>query len=162
MRAFAAKNGFAFKTVSRLAGEVASGVFEGKQVILLLPSTFMNLSGSSIRKSLDYYKIPFEKKGTFLVVVDEVYLKFGTLRLRDAGSAGGHNGLKSIEEHLKTQCYARLRMGIGPEKNEDFPDRKNLPLEEFVLAPYTEAETKDLPAFIEKGVEALESWLKKE
>lgn len=157
VREYAKRHGFSFKKVSHVQGELATGKIDEETVFLLLPHTFMNLSGQSVRSSIEYYKIAVED---ILVVLDEVYLKFGTLRLRSAGSSGGHNGLKSIEEHLKTQNYARLRMGIGPEKNEDFPDRKNMTLEEYVLAEYTSSEKEALEPFVAKGADAIEEWIR--
>lgn len=154
VKEFARRQGFNFKSVSHVQGELAIGKVGEDSVFLLLPHTFMNLSGQSVRKCLEYYKIEINDT---LIVLDEVYLKFGQLRLRSAGSSGGHNGLKSVEEHLKTQNYPRLRLGIGPEKNEDFPNRR---LEDYVLAEYDDREKKDLQPFVNKGADAVDQWLK--
>lgn len=150
VEAFAGKYGLSFSRNVRLKGKAASGICEGKKVHLLKPSTYMNLSGEAVRKTVQYYKIALDH---ILIVVDDVYLKLGALRLRLKGSAGGHNGLKNIEECLHTQEYPRLRLGVGSE--EGVPNG----LEEYVLANFNPTEQKMLPEVIEKGVSAVESWL---
>jgi len=151
VRAFAEKQGWIFKSERNLSGEVASGRIRDGRIILLLPSTYMNLSGQAVRKVLDYYKID---PAHLIVVTDDIALDFGTLRFRDKGSSGGHNGLKDIESHLGTQEYQRLRLGIG--------DREHGFLEDYVLAPFTAEEQKLLPKVIEEGVDFLDKWLMKE
>ena len=89
---------------------------KGHTLVLLKPSTYMNLSGKAVRYWLDAEKIPREN---LLVVVDDIALPFGTFRMRTKGSAGGHNGLKNITELLGTEEYSRIRFGIGG----DFPAR---------------------------------------
>ena len=91
-------------------GAVAELRHKGRTLVLLKPSTYMNLSGKAVRYWLDREKIEREN---LLVVVDDIALPFGTLRMRTRGSAGGHNGLKSICELLGTEDYARIRFGIG-------------------------------------------------
>ncbi len=82
------------------------------EIVLLKPSTYMNLSGTAVRYWLQQEKIPVEN---LLIIVDDLALPFGTIRLRGKGSDGGHNGLKNIQECIMTQGYARLRFGIGAE-----------------------------------------------
>lgn len=151
VKAFAEKQRWTFKADSNLQGEIALGTVSESKVILLLPKTYMNLSGQSVRKVLDYYKIDLTH---FLVVADDIALDFGTLRFREKGSSGGHNGLKDIESHLGTQEYQRLRLGIG--------DREHGYLEDYVLSPFSAEEQKDLPKVIEEGVDFLDKWLMKE
>jgi len=115
------------------------------KVILLLPKTYMNLSGKAVRKVLDYYKIDLAH---LIVTADDIALDFGILRFREKGSAGGHNGLKDIESHLGTQEYKRLRLGIG--------DREHGLLEDYVLTPFTPQERELLPKVIEEGAEVLD------
>lgn len=91
-------------------GAVADGRIKNAQVVLLKPNTLMNLSGNAVRYWMNVEKIPIEN---LLVLVDDLSLPFGTLRLRSQGSAGGHNGLKNIEECIESQNYARLKFGIG-------------------------------------------------
>ena len=93
----------------------------GQSVLLVKPQTFMNLSGEAVRPLADFYKIPPEH---VLVVSDEIALVPGRIRIRPSGSAGGHNGLKSIIAHLGTESFPRLRMGVGapPHPDYDMPD----------------------------------------
>jgi PTH1 family peptidyl-tRNA hydrolase len=102
----AEKAGAAWKTEKRWQTDVA----RAGSVFLCKPKTYMNLSGEAVQALVGFYKIPHE---AVLVVLDEMALPLGKLRLRPAGSAGGHNGLKSIIDHLGTQEVARLRVGIG-------------------------------------------------
>ncbi len=93
-------------------GSVAEMKFKGRQLTLLKPSTYMNLSGKAVRYWLDMLKIP---KENLLVISDDIALPFGTLRMRGKGSAGGHNGLKNITELTGGDNYARIRFGVGGE-----------------------------------------------
>lgn len=86
------------------------GVIEGQKVILAKPQTYMNLSGESIREMADYYKVGPEN---ILIIYDDVSLDVGQLRIRKKGSAGGHNGIKSIIAHLQTTEFARIKVGVG-------------------------------------------------
>lgn len=116
-------------------GSVAEVKHKGRTFILLKPSTYMNLSGKAISYWLQKEKIPLEN---LLVIVDDIALPLCTLRLRAAGSDGGHNGLKSIDEVLGTKDYARLRFGIGG----DFPKGYQV---DYVLGEWTVEEVKQLP-----------------
>ena len=93
-------------------GEVSTVRFRGRHIVLLKPSTFMNLSGKAVRYWMDAEKIPLER---VIIITDDLNLPFGTLRLRARGSDGGHNGLKDIQQVLGTTQYSRLRFGIGAE-----------------------------------------------
>lgn len=108
--AFAEASNFAFE--DKRYGMVAHGRVKNAELVLLKPSTFMNLSGNAVRYWLNEEKIPVEN---MLVLVDDLNLEFGTIRIRKQGSAGGHNGLKHIEQVLGTAAYARVRFGIGNE-----------------------------------------------
>lgn len=116
-------------------GEVAELKVKGRTLILLKPSTYMNLSGNAVRYWMQQEKIPLEN---LLVVVDDLALPFGTLRLKGKGSDAGHNGLKNIQSILGTQNYARLRFGIG----NDFPKGGQI---DFVLGHFSEEDEKTLP-----------------
>ena len=87
----------------------------GEKVILLKPSTYMNLSGESIRAVMDFYKVNQED---VLVIYDDISLEVGRLRIRDKGSAGGHNGIKSIISHIGTEEFARIKIGVGQPKGD--------------------------------------------
>ncbi|MGC9470119.1 MAG: aminoacyl-tRNA hydrolase [Bacteroidales bacterium] len=117
----------------------------GRIFVLLKPSTYMNLSGSAVHYWLKKEKIPLER---LLVVVDDVALPFGVLRLRAKGSDAGHNGLNHISTILGTQNYARLRFGIGDNYG---PGQKA----EYVLGPWSEEEKKLLPQRIELAGEII-------
>lgn len=97
------------------------GMMEGQKVILAKPLTFMNLSGEAIRGLVDYYKIDPEEE--LLVIYDDISLEPGNIRIRKKGSAGGHNGIKSIIAQLGTQNFQRIRIGVGEKpKNWDLAD----------------------------------------
>jgi PTH1 family peptidyl-tRNA hydrolase len=119
---------------------LARTLIEGKQLILVKPLLYMNNSGVVIKEQLA------EQPDEFLVVLDDLALPFGTLRLRPQGSDGGHKGLASIIAHLGTDDFPRLRVGIGSPVNCD-PT-------EFVLSPFTEEETALLPDILERAADA--------
>lgn len=102
-----------FETVK--LGDLATAKWKGRTILLLKPSTFMNLSGKAVNYYLQKEKIPIER---LLVITDDIALTFGKLRMKGKGSDGGHNGLKHIQESLNTQKYARLRFGVGSEFNK--------------------------------------------
>jgi PTH1 family peptidyl-tRNA hydrolase len=94
-----------------------TGVIDGQKVLLMKPQTFMNLSGEAIRAACDFYKIDPEEE--LIVLYDDISLPPGQLRIRKKGSAGGHNGIKSIIAHLNTQVFKRVKIGVG-EKPEQY------------------------------------------
>jgi PTH1 family peptidyl-tRNA hydrolase len=106
----AKREGVRFKSMAKLQGELAVVGFGSDRLRLLMPQTFMNESGRSIRAALDWFDLSADQ---VLVLVDDMDLPLGRLRIRAKGSAGGHNGLKSTIQHLGTQEFARLRIGIG-------------------------------------------------
>ena len=133
---------------------VANGDVRGQRVRLVKPQTYMNLSGQVLRP---YLRRPFwSAKTDLLAVVDDVALPVGRFRLRSRGSAGGHNGLKSIEHHLKTQEYGRLRIGIKPVEER----REVGNLADFVLSPFGKVERDEILALVPRLQEAVETWLK--
>jgi PTH1 family peptidyl-tRNA hydrolase len=134
---------------------VANGIVAGVKVRLVKPQTFMNLSGQALR---NYVRRPFWSAAKdLLVVVDEVQLQVGRTRVRARGSAGGHNGLKSVEQALGTQEYARLRIGVGPSD-----ERKGIykDLADFVLAPFARDERDDVLALMPQLTATIEIWLR--
>ena len=94
----------------KFKGLYGKGIIAGEKVILLKPQTFMNLSGESVREAADFYKVDPEH---IIVIYDDISLDVGQLRIRKKGSAGGHNGLKSIINHAGTQKFKRVRVGVG-------------------------------------------------
>lgn len=128
---------------------VAKMRLKGKQVIIIKPSTYMNLSGKAVKYWMDKEDIALEN---VLVVVDEVALPLSKIRLRKGGSSAGHNGLKSIEESLETQVYPRLRFGIG----DTFPKGMQV---EYVLGKWTNSESPIVKLKVEKTVEVVETFI---
>lgn len=159
VKAFARQLGWRFKEESRFRAFVAKGDYfpaPGKspiQLHLLLPITYMNCSGIAVRSYLDYFK--FSPK-QLAVVMDDVALPFGKLRLRSQGGAGGHNGLKDIISHLGTDAFIRLRMGISGLENQN---QQMESLADYVLSPFSAEETMLLNKFIEMGIEVLKQFL---
>lgn len=135
-------------TTSRY-GAVAEMKYKGRTLVLLKPSTYMNLSGKAVRYWLDAEKIPLEN---LLVVSDDIALPFGTLRMRPKGSAGGHNGLKNIAELLGTEEYARMRFGVGGE----FARGHQV---DYVLGEWTDEERKTMPERLKVFTEAILSFV---
>ncbi len=135
----AAQHDFRF-SFERLA-YTADWKHKGRQIHFIKPTTYMNLSGKAIRYYMDAHKIPVEN---VLVVVDELQLGFGTLRLKPKGSHGGHNGLRNIEEVLGTAQYPRLRFGVG----NDFPRGRQV---DYVLSPFSAPEMDELPAILDQA-----------
>ncbi|MBX2945917.1 MAG: aminoacyl-tRNA hydrolase [Cyclobacteriaceae bacterium] len=122
--------------------------FKGKQIHLIKPTTYMNLSGKSIAYWLQELKIP---KENLLVVVDDIALPFGTLRMRKQGSAAGHNGLTHIEQVLGGSDYVRLRFGIGKNFNKGQQV-------DYVLGNFTPEEFQALPPLMDKASEMILSF----
>lgn len=150
---FARLHGIPIKEEKKLFARVGKGSVAGQEVHLVLPTTYMNESGRAVRAYLDYFKLPLE---SVLVIVDDVALPFGEIRLRSQGSSGGHNGLKSVEKYLGSTVYSRLRMGIGREKIDvDQKDYKG-ELRDYVLDVFTQAEMEKLPQVMDAGARALE------
>lgn len=134
---------------------VASGLAAGAKLRLVKPQTFMNLSGQVLRP---YVRRPFWAAATdLLVVVDDVALPVGSYRLRSRGSAGGHNGLKSVEHALGTRDYARLRVGIAPNVEGRAVEGD---LAKYVLAPAGKDEHREIAELMPRIADAAETWLR--
>jgi peptidyl-tRNA hydrolase, PTH1 family len=121
--------------------------FKGRQLHLIKPNTYMNESGKAIVYWLNALKIP---KENLIVVVDEIALPFGKMRLKPSGSAGGHNGLKNIETLLQSQEYPRIRVGIGSEYSKGQQV-------DYVLSNFSKQEFEELPAIMDRVIEAVKS-----
>lgn len=106
------------------------GMLNGQKVVLAKPQTFMNLSGESVRSIVDFYKVTSEE---VIIIYDDISLEPGQLRIRTKGSAGGHNGIKSIIAHLGTQEFPRIRVGIGEKPNR-------MDLADYVLSRFSKGE----------------------
>ena len=130
-------------------GLSAEGTIECKECSLLFPLTYMNNSGLAVKDVVKREEIPLSN---ILVVVDDFSLDFGQLRLRAKGSDGGHNGLSSVIEHLQSEDFARLRLGVGP-----VPNKKEAV--DFVLQEFSPAERKKLDDFIVQAVDCAAAWV---
>ncbi len=148
VQAFAQSKGLALREDSRWPGIMAKGMSKETELHLLLPTTYMNESGRAVQRYLAYYKMA---PAGLLVIADDVALDFGVLRLRPGGGTGGHNGLKSIQAHLSTSEFGRLRMGIG--------DRLHGELADYVLAEFSKEEQEGLADVIHRGVAVIEDLL---
>lgn len=123
--------------------------YKGNLIHLIKPTTYMNVSGKAVNYYMQTLKIPIEN---VLVVVDELAIPFGSLRIKPKGSAGGHNGLKSIEGLLGSNEYPRLRFGIS----SNFQKGRQ---SDYVLSGFDEDEIKDLPALIDKSIAMIQSFI---
>lgn len=128
---------------------VTKGTLAGVAVRLVKPTTYMNLSGQALR---GLRSPSWDPGNDLLVLVDEAALPLGSFRLRGAGSAGGHNGLKSVEAHLGRQDYARLRIGVGP-KPPEYDD-----LADFVLGRFQSHELTELAGILDTMADAVACW----
>lgn len=131
-------------------GEYAIKHLKGERVILLKPKTFMNLSGECLRPLLDYYGI--DAKDT-LVIYDDLDLPTGRIRLRKKGGHGGHNGVRSVIDHLGTRDFKRLRIGIGRPQTAQ-------PIVNYVLEKFAKDEREEAKLGILTGADVAEAWLK--
>lgn len=130
-------------------GALATVKLKGRTLLLLKPNTYMNLSGKAVSYWMQREKVEL---GNVLVIVDDLALPFGTIRMRAKGSDGGHNGLKNINELLGTQDYARIRVGIG----NGFPRGGQI---DYVLGHWTAEEEKGMPAITEHCGKMIESFV---
>lgn len=130
-------------------GIYGKGKIEGQTVILLKPMTFMNLSGESVNEVARYYKIPPED---VIVIYDDINLDVGRLRIREKGSAGGHNGIKNIIAHLNTEEFPRIRIGVGMKPPK-------IDLVDYVLSHFSEDDQVLMNQGYEKACEALKLML---
>ena len=126
---------------------VGTGTIAGRRVLLAKPQTYMNLSGESLQSLAAYYKIDPEQE--LLVIYDDINLDVGQLRIREKGSAGGHNGIKNIIAHLGTQVFPRIRVGVG-EKPSKYD------LADYVLGHFSRAEREQMDEGYDHAVRAAE------
>jgi PTH1 family peptidyl-tRNA hydrolase len=129
---------------------IAKAERNGKRVLLCQPQTFMNLSGETVGALIKFYQLPAKQ---ILVAVDDADLPLGEIRLRANGSSGGHHGLESIEQHLGSREFARLRIGIG--RKDDAREITN-----YVLGKFDSTENELLEKVLERALSQVETWLK--
>ena len=123
----------------------------GEKVLVMKPQTYMNLSGESVGEAARFYKVPPEH---VLVISDDISIGTGKLRIRPNGSAGGHNGLKSIIQHLGTDQFPRIRVGVGEKPHPDYD------LADWVLGKFVGEDKKAIDAAVKKAADAIECILK--
>ena len=132
----------------KFKGTYGEGFIEGEKVMLLKPTTFMNLSGESVREVVDFYNLDNDE---ILVIYDDISLEVGTLRIREKGSAGGHNGIKSIIAHLGSDVFPRIKVGVG---------QPNINLIKYVLGKFTKEEAAVLSESIQASTKATREIIK--
>ncbi|WP_427339315.1 aminoacyl-tRNA hydrolase [Caloranaerobacter sp. DY30410] len=118
-----------------------------EKVILVKPQTYMNRSGECVLDIYNYYKMPIEN---IIVIYDDIDIKFGSLRIRPKGSAGSHNGMKSIIYHLRSENFPRIRIGVGKPK-------EGMDLADFVLSKFTKDEREVIDSTVERAALAVET-----
>ena len=137
------------KPIQRLKFKALTNIFSiGKEKVLIMkPVTYMNLSGEAVRPAMDFYKIPADH---VLVVSDDVYLEVGRLRIRTKGSAGGHNGLTNIIQHMGTDQFPRVRIGVGEKPHPDYD------MADWVLGKFSPEDRKVIDQTVKRAADAIE------
>ncbi|MDY0235866.1 MAG: aminoacyl-tRNA hydrolase [Gudongella sp.] len=130
----------------KFKGLVGEGIWAGEKIVLIKPSTYMNLSGESIRPVMDFYKLKPEE---LIVVVDDIDIEFGTIKIKKKGSAGTHNGLKSILLQTGTDQFPRVKIGIGRKP-------ENYDLADFVLSKFSKSERQIIDKAILNAADAID------
>jgi PTH1 family peptidyl-tRNA hydrolase len=136
---------------ARFRGKFAEDKVYDEKIFLLKPQTYMNLSGMAVAELVGFYQLNTED---LFIVHDDIDLPLGKLRLRAQGGAGGHNGLKSIQTHLGTTHYWRLKIGVGRPSDEDVAG--------YVLSPFSKEEKDEIENALARGLQVLELWLQGE
>ena len=137
----------------KFKGLYGEGNINGEKVALLKPSTYMNLSGESIIQAMNFYKAANEN---IIIVYDDISLELGKIRIREKGSAGGHNGIKSIIYSLNSDEFMRVKIGVNAPHNE------NIDLADYVLSKFPDSEIKEFSQAVENTVTACELIIKGE
>ena len=145
---WAIQNDITFKENKKLLCNLVKFKKGSEDIILIKPTTYMNLSGDAISSVMSYYKIAIED---LLVVYDDLSIELGKIRFRPDGSDGGHNGIKSIIKSLGTTNFARLKVGIGPQPP--------IPAEDFVLQNFYKSQLDQLKPVLKTAVEGIEFYL---
>ncbi|GMA69535.1 peptidyl-tRNA hydrolase [Leuconostoc litchii] len=135
---------------SKQFSTIAKATIHGESVMLIKPTTYMNESGQAVRAILDYYDGNIDD---IMILVDDMDMPFGKMRLRDKGSAGGHNGLKSIIAHTNSQSFLRLKFGLGHPLHE-----QNTVIN-YVLGKFTTAEKPEVEQMLNRSTQAIEDWI---
>lgn len=133
----------------KFKGMYGDGKINGEKVLLLKPTTYMNLSGESVREIIEFYKIPNEN---IIVIYDDISLEVGRLRIREKGSAGGHNGIKSIISNLGSEVFPRIKVGVGQPSKEE--------LVSFVLGKFSKEDREKLEKTFKAAIDAVGAIIK--
>lgn len=142
---WAAEEKFDFRQESKLKSYIAKIKSDGQDIMFVKPTTYMNLSGEAVRAVMDYYKIAVED---IIIIYDDIALNIGKIRLRANGSDGGHNGIKSIIQHVGTNKFNRIKVGIGPQVGAS---------ENYVLQNFPKCQLEDLKVVLDKSINATKS-----
>lgn len=145
--------GTGFRWQEKFQAKIFIHHFQSEEIILVKPQTYMNLSGKAVKDIIDYYNINYQQ---LLVIYDDLYLPLGKIRIRKRGSSGGHRGLDSIINSLKSDDFPRLRIGIRNDKLLDYLDYTN-----FVLTNFLPEEKEVVEKVINQAVQAIEDILVK-
>lgn len=132
----------------KFKGVIGEGFIGGEKVILLKPTTYMNLSGESVREAMSFYKLTEED---IVIIYDDISLEVGKIRIREKGSAGGHNGIKSIISNINTDVFPRIKIGVGQPTGD---------LVSHVLGRFSKEEAEDLKEVVEVSSKAVEIIMK--
>ncbi len=151
IKELAEARGGVFKNDSRVSSLTARLDLAGEAVVLAAPATFMNLSGAAVNLLLKKYSI--DDLASLLVVCDDLDLSWGRLKIKPSGSSAGHRGIKSIIEHLNTDKFARLRVGIGR------PQQKGHEISDYVLSHFTRQEKKALEEVLQRASLCCQAWI---
>lgn len=139
-----------FAVHKKSGADLLQARLDGRQILIAKPRTYMNLSGRPVAALAKFFSVPLDQ---VIVVHDELDLPFGTIKLKQGGGEGGHNGLRSISQALTTKDYLRTRIGIGrPPGRQDPAD--------YVLKPFAAPERKEVPVIVEQAADAVELLLK--
>lgn len=144
----ALENNLTFKQDTKLKCFITKFKYNSEDIIIIKPTTFMNLSGEAVRAVMDYYKIDIKD---LLIIYDDIALDLGRMRFRANGSDGGHNGIKSIIKHTGTNKFDRLKIGIGPQPP--------IPSESYVLQNFPKEQHTSLKEVLRTSVSAIEFYL---
>jgi PTH1 family peptidyl-tRNA hydrolase len=134
---------------ARISGQIAQTGTGDDRTLFLLPYTFMNETGRTVRSTLDYYKVSTQD---LLVIHDDIDLAFGRLRLQVAGGSGGHNGVRSVETALGTKEFSRLKVGVGRPPGSQDPAA-------YVLHPFAKSERPEVDLMVEDAADVVQGWL---
>ena len=146
----ARRKGFRFNKL-RFRAWTAEWMVNGEKVLVMKPQTYMNLSGESVGEAARFYKIPADH---VVVISDDISLPVGKLRVRTGGSAGGHNGLKNIIQHLGTDQFPRVRVGVGEKPHPDYD------MADWVLGKFQGEDKKAIDGAVKRAADAVECFLK--